>query len=265
MNPIARIAAVADKEFRLNLRFPMEYVASNLVTPIKSAILMYLIYHGLLKDSQTSLGVLNKQNFQVYVLIGTTCHSLFIASLSTFRSRMSSEKYWQTIAATLVSPASILEVIMGFIIGSVGIHLCFSILILGVTAYLFSIPLSIFLISIYFLFVITLIGFGFGLVGTTFSLVWEGKAFIFDYSIQIIIFASCFYYPIETLPKFLHKSVALLPTFQASQMIQHLFLFNDFVHFWPKLFVLTGCSLFILCLPALKNLTLAFLSLSCPK
>jgi len=250
MKVTERVLAIADKEWRLNLRFPMEYIATNVVNPFKSAVVMYFLYRGLLTTGDHSLGVLNRATFPMYVVLGSTCHSLFMASLYTFRTKMVSEKYWQTITATLVSPASILEVIAGFIIGSVGIHLVISSLIVGVVSWFFNVPFSVFATSILLLLLISLLGFGFGLIGTTFSLVWEGKAFLFDYSIQGLIFLSCFYYPLETLPRTIHPLVKLLPTYQAGQMIQHLFIFGSHPNFVSYLSMLTVGTLFILCLPA---------------
>lgn len=247
---IERIKAVAKKEWRLNLRFPMEYFASNLVSPIKNAVLMYLLYRGFLKGSENSLGVLNGENFQVFVILGTTCHSLFNASMQTFRFKMITEKYWMTIMATLVSPASILEVIAGFILGSIAIHLFVGALILCVTAYFFSIPLAYVGMGILCLFLVSLLGFGFGLIGTTISLVWEGKTYLFDYALQAVAFLSCFYYPVETLPVSLHGVVKVLPTYQASQLIQTLYLSGIPADFATLLGYVVVSSLLILCIPA---------------
>jgi ABC-type polysaccharide/polyol phosphate export permease len=142
-------------------------------------------------------------------------------------------------------------VILGFIIGSVGIHLLISCAILAVAAIAFSASIKIFLISVFLLFLIALLGFGLGIVGTAFSLVWEGKSFLFDYSIQALIFLSCFYYPLETLPKMIHGVVRWLPTYQAAQMIQQLFLFGSHPHFFALLSYIVLSSVLILCAPAL--------------
>jgi ABC-type polysaccharide/polyol phosphate export permease len=226
MNSTRRVYAIAAKEWRLNSRFPMEYLAANLVSPLKSAMLMFFIYRGLLKGSTQSLGLLNGGNYGSYVFLGTTCHSLFMASVYTFRSKMVMEKYWQTITATLISPASVLEVILGFMIGSGTINLLISGAIFALTTILFPIPVASFLGALGLLLMLSFIGFGFGMIGTTISLCWEGKSFLFDYFMQALIFLSCFYYPIETLPKPIHGLVEILPTYQVSHLIQVLFLAN---------------------------------------
>jgi ABC-type polysaccharide/polyol phosphate export permease len=249
MRSLERIHAIASKELRLNLRFPMEYFAANVVTPIKSCVLMFFLYRGLLSNGQ-SFGIVNQGNYALYVLIGTTCHSLFMAALYTFRSRMVTEKYWLTITATLISPASILETILGFIIGSVAIHLMISATVLAAAAILFKIPFVNFATSLFMLVIIALLGFGFGLVGTTLSLCFEGKTWIFDYCLQIIVFLSCFYYPLQTLPVAIHPLVRILPSFQASQLIQQIFLYGTHPQFWLKLAFLAVNSLLVLCVPA---------------
>ncbi len=250
MNSLERIMAVARKEWRLNLRFPAEYLLQNAVSPLKSAVLMFFLYRGLLtKGSQ--LGMLRQDNYQIFVLVGTTCHSLFLTSISTFRFKMVSEKYWSTIIATLVSPASMLEVIAGFIIGSIGLHICMAGIILGVTAVMFHTPLHLFLTSFVLLLFLCLMGFGIGLIGTTMSLVFEGYSFVFDYASQALVFASCFYYPIETVPAFAHPFIRALPTYQAAQLVQQLYLVGFHFHFWASVAYVMINSALLLCIPAL--------------
>lgn len=247
MSSSRRILAIASKEWRLNSRFPMEYFAANLVSPLKSAILMYFLYRGLLKGQEQSLGMLNGTNFQSYVLLGTTCHSLFMASVYTFRSKMVMEKYWQTITATLVSPASVLEVIVGFMFGSGAINLVISFGIFALTTLLYPVPLPVFLSSLALLVLLSFLGFGFGMIGTTISLCAEGKSFVFDYLMQGLIFLSCFYYPIETLPAPIHGVIRLLPTYQVTSMIQELFILKQPAHVFLSLgYVLASCFVVLL-------------------
>jgi ABC-type polysaccharide/polyol phosphate export permease len=247
---IKRILAVSSKEWLLNLRFPVDYLVNNAVNPLKTAVLMFLIYRGFLTENQ-HLGLVGKGTYAIFVLIGTSCHSLFLNSVLTFRTKMVAEKYWLTILGTLVSPASIFEVIGGFIIGSVGIHLFFSACMLVVVAFFFKATVSTVLISMLLMFLISIIGFGLGLILTTINLVWEGKMFLFDYGLQLIIFLSCFYYPIETLPNFVRPSVHLLPTYRAAEAIQHLFIFGSVEHFPQVLLYLAVSAVIILCVPAI--------------
>ncbi len=250
MNSLSRILAVAKKEWRLNLRFPLEFLATNAVSPLKTAILMLLLYRGLLVNG-SQFGLLRKDNYQVFVLVGTTCHSLFLTAMSTFRFKMVSEKYWSTITATLVSPASILEVIAGFIIGSVGFNILMAAAILGGTAIFFHGTLQMYLISMGVLFLLCLMGFGIGILGTTMSLVFEGYAFFFDYLTQALIFVSCFYYPIETLPRFAHAFIRALPTYQATTLIQQYYLVGYHYHFFMSVGFVALNAVILLCLPAL--------------
>lgn len=251
MRTLERIGAVAAKEWRLNLRFSMEYFASNAVSPIKAAILMYLLYRGLLNGTNSSLGIVNQSNFQVFVLIGTTCHSLFMASLFTFRFKMLTEKYWQTFTGTLVSPASIFEVIAGFILGSILIHLFVGTLVLLAAMVIFHLTFAQFAAALGVLLCLMIFGFGVGLIGTTVNLVWEGRTWVFDYAVQALVFMSCFYYPIETLPEFLRGPVKILPTFQATHLVQNLILVGSAPD-WPWVVTyIVMTSLIVLILPAL--------------
>jgi ABC-type polysaccharide/polyol phosphate export permease len=251
MNATRRISAIASKEWRLNSRFPMEYLAANLVSPMKSAVLMYFIYRGLLKNHEQQLGMLNGGNFTSYVFLGTTCHSLFMSSVYTFRSKMMMEKYWQTITATLISPASVIELILGFMIGSGSINLLISGAIFAVTTILYPVPVHAFLGALTLLLMLSFLGFGFGMIGTTISLCWEGKSFVFDYLMQAIIFLSCFYYPIETLPKSIHGFIKFLPTYQVTHLIQELFLLKDYGPIGLSVaYVALSCAV-VLVIPAL--------------
>ncbi|MBI4404285.1 MAG: ABC transporter permease [Deltaproteobacteria bacterium] len=227
MKSMTRIIAIATKEWRLNVRFPMEYFANNLVSPLKAAILMYFIYSGLLQRENSSLGLLSRDNFSIFVILGTTCHSLFTSSLFIFRQKLLNEKWWQTVTATLISPASTFEMIIGFIIGSGTLNIAVAVTLFSIIACFVPIHAEAFIISILVILLLAIFGFGMGLIGATFALCWEGKSFLFDYAIQAIVFLSCFYYPIETLPKVLHSGIELLPTYHAVRLVQELYLYGS--------------------------------------
>lgn len=219
-----RIGAIATKEWRLNSRFLVEYLAANLISPAKSAILMYLLYAGFLTSPEAKFGMLDSRNFTTFVLLGTTCHTVVMSSIYIFRTKMVMEKWWQTVTATLVSPASMVEVILGFMLGSGAIHLVIGGTFFALIAVVSGASAGAVGLSFLVLVLLSLLGFGIGLVGAAFSLCWEGKSWLYDYAIQLLVFLSCFYYPIETLPRFLHGAVQWLPTFQGSQLIQSLYL-----------------------------------------
>lgn len=220
----SRIAAIATKEWRLNSRFLVEYLAANLISPLKSAVLMYLLYAGFLTSPDMKFGLLDRSNFTTFVLLGTTCHTVVMASVYIFRTKMVMEKWWQTVTATLVSPASMVEVILGFMLGSGAVHLVIGGGLFGLIAIYSGASLQAVIASFVMLLFLSLLGFGIGLVGATFSLCWEGRSWIYDYAIQLFIFLSCFYYPIETLPKFLRGIAHWLPTYQGAQLIQAFYL-----------------------------------------
>ncbi len=211
---------------------------------------MYFLYRGLLHSHQ-AFGLLDRNNFQIYVLLGTTCHSLLMACVYTFRSKMVMEKWWQTVTATLISPLSTLELLAGYLIGSGSLNFLISALIFSGVSLLFPVTASTFFLSILILFLIALWGFGIGMIGATLVLCWEGKSFLFDYGIQAIIFLSCFYYPIETLPNWFHSVIHLLPTFHASQIIQELFLVGKSTHLMESLAYVTASAVFAVVIPAL--------------
>lgn len=222
-----RISAVAAKEWRLNLRFPLEFFIGHLTSPIKSAILMSLLYSGFFRNSTAFIGGVTNENYVVYVFLGTVLHSQLNSSIGIFRGKMSAEKYWQTATSTLLTPISIFEVITGFMIGSGGITLFINVMILSLVTVIFPISLPLYLCSVFVLFLLSVFGFALGLIGATVSLCWEGKSFLFDYTVQGITFLSCFYYPIEILPKLLQKVVVFMPTYQLGSALHLLYTSNN--------------------------------------
>lgn len=223
----SRILAIASKEWRLNTRFFFEYLANNLISPVKTAILMYFIYAGFLGRESFSLGMVNKDNFHTFVFIGTTCHGIMLASVYVFRTKMLMEKWWQTVTATLISPVTTIEMIFGFILGSGTVHVAMGGVMFAVIAWFSHVSISAFLASFLTLCLLATFAFGLGLLGATMALCWEGKSFLFDYGIQGLTFLSCFYYPIETLPKVLHPVIQVLPTYHAATLIQQLYLYGE--------------------------------------
>jgi len=243
------VYAIAIKEWRLNSRFLVEYLAAHLVSPIKTAILMYLIYSGFLKGGNSSLGNLNIDNFQLFVLLGTTCHSVVMGSVNILRTKLMTEKYWQTVTATLVSPATMADVMLGYILGSGAINIAIGSIVFILVSIFFPVSLSSLLISLVVLLLIAIFGFGLGLIGATIALCWEGKSFLFDFFIQALVFLSCFYYPIQTLPESIHGFISILPTYQGAQLIQSLFIDNAAVNILRTITYLTSCCAVVLILP----------------
>lgn len=219
-----RILAIAAKEWRLNLRFPTEYLINNLVSPVKSMVLMCLLYSGFFRSSSIEyFGNVTQDNFIVYVLLGTVLHSQFSTSIAVFRGKMVTEKYWNTATATLLTPVSIFEVVGGFMIGSGGVAIVVNALILSFITLVYPIKLKLYLLSLLVLLLIAFLGFSLGLIGAMIGLCWEGKGFLFDYSVQAITFLSCFYYPIQLLPATVQKVVQFMPTYQLSNALHELY------------------------------------------
>ncbi len=223
MNAKTRVMAVARKEWRLNLRFPAEYFIHNLVSPVKSAILMIFIYSGFFKTAG-NFGNMTKENFIAYVLLGSILHSQLTTSIGIFRGKLVMEKYWQTAMATLLSPASIYEVLAGYALGSGGISFLVNIGLLSAVTFVWPVSAGTYLLSLFVLFLMALLGFGLGLIGATIGLCYEGKSFAFDYGVQLITFLSCFYYPVEILPKVIKPFVTIMPTYQLGEALHNFYL-----------------------------------------
>jgi ABC-type multidrug transport system permease subunit len=208
------------------------------------------MYHGFLSGTDIGFGGIRKENFTVFVLLGTTCHSLFSASVAVFSDKLLTEKWWQTVLATLCSPATSLEVIVGFMVGSGGVHIAIAFLFLTMISILYQATLVTFFYGILILAMLATLGFGIGLLGAIARLCFEGQAFIFDYVMQAVIFFSCFYYPIEMIPAFMRHGVTLLPTYQMASLLHQIYLTGFNVSMLPALTGLAALSVLALWIPA---------------
>jgi len=253
MTKTERVGAIALKEWRLNLRFPTEYFAANLFGPVKSALLMCLIYGGFLRSEGSHFGMVAHDNYALYVIVGTTCHSLLSNCVYVLVSKLVTEKWWQTVVATLISPASALELVLGFLIGSGGLHVAFATAITLIITLFHPISWSALLMVLYMMFLLSLLGFGVGLFGAMLNLCFEGKAFLFDYCVQGIIFMSCFYYPIELLPHALRGIPHFLPTYYMGVVVHDCFLSG----YSPSFLAVAG-GLTVFCVLILGLSTLLF-------
>lgn len=218
-----RVSAIASKEWRLNLRFATEYFIGNFVTPVKSALVMILIYSGFFKASDIFLTSVTKENYIGYVLVGSILHSQFTNSAGLLSGKFVAEKYWQTALGTLLSPATISEVTLGYAIGSGGMTTLVNILLLGVVTFFFPISFSSFLMAVGILLLISALGYSLGLLGATIGLVWEGKLFLYHYGMQVLTFFSCLYYPIGVIPEALQPIVRWMPTYQIGEAMHNLY------------------------------------------
>lgn len=220
---LERILAIALKEWRLNLRFTGEYFINNLFTPLKSALVMIFLYSGFFKATDIFLGSVTKDNYLGYVLLGSILHSQLNNAAGILNGKLVAEKYWQTALATLLSPASIYEVLLGFAIGSGGITIFVNIVLLALVTLFYPISIASFFMAVLVVGLMALLGFGLGLIGATIGLVWEGKQFLFGYAFQVLTFISCLYYPIGIMPQFVQPIVTYMPTYQLGEVLHSIY------------------------------------------
>ena len=223
---ISRILTIAKKESVLKLRFKWGYIFDSIVNPLRLGLLFFFVYSGFFYSGAENIGGVTAKNYIVFVLLGMTMANLFTSGFKVISNSFLREKWWKTIQGLLTSPAKKIEILLGFGIGALADILpvfLFSIII----AYII-LPISL-INFLYFLAIIIityLMVLGLGFINAVFTLSNENLASFFHFASWGVIFLSCFYYPITSLPKFIHPLVKLNPLYYANVVIKSLWMYN---------------------------------------
>jgi ABC-2 type transport system permease protein len=225
---INRILAIAKRQVILRLRFKWDYFMHTIVFPAKNLIAFLLIYLGFFYSGATNIGGITRENYIVFLLLGMMFMAIFNTGWDIIAGSFLNEKYWQTIQGVLISPAKKLEIILGYGIG--GLVNIAPLLLLSLIFCYIIIPIRIinFVYIIILLLLMYLAILGAGFVQAALKLSNENIAALLTPAFWVWVFISCFYYPITSLPKFIHPIVELNPIYHANYVIKHLWIYNTF-------------------------------------
>lgn len=221
---IKQIWAITKKELHLEARYLIPFFSNVFFNPLKMAVWFFIVYFGFFSNGATSLGDLNKDNYVLFLTIGSTFNMFFTIATSNFPTKFFNEKYWKTIQGFIIAPLNNFKFVIGLSLAEL-IKASFGVFVFS------SIAMIFFPISIYkFLLVLAVIIFVFigimfiGLIRAAYILVNENINTVFEYAFMGVGFISCFYYPIQAFPKFLQPVIYYNPVYQGISLVRNIWI-----------------------------------------
>lgn len=228
----------------METRYVLPFLSGVFFGPLKVAVWFIVIYFGFFSVGNTGIGNLNKENYILFILLGSIFQIFFTIATSDFPNKFFYEKYWKTIQGILIAPINSLKFVFGLSLSEI-IKTSFAFFVLS------AIALSVFPIPLYkFALIVVIIlsmfvGLMFvGLIRATFILINENINTIFEYIFLAVGFLSCFYYPIETFPRFIRPLIYINPVYQAIDLIRNIWLdhpISPFSIYWILIWIPIFC------------------------
>lgn len=213
---------IAAKEFQLARRYPLATLSRNLISPIKMLILFSIIYWGVFSAGLESIGSFRSEHIIILLLTGTLINTIFSGGVHLFIEKFHNEKVWKTIQIIITAPINLLSVFAGYWITWGAINIVLPILIFGILLILFQMNLIYLIVIILLLISAFTISLAYGLIIGTACLHNENWKFPSELFVYVWTFLSCFYYPIELLPKFLHTIIQINPIYIITNSIRNI-------------------------------------------
>jgi len=216
---IRSIWAITKKDLRIAFRFPKNFVATQLITPLRQFVLFLLIYQSFFIVTQNQpLGYWSRSNYIPSLLLSSIFNTSFQYAYYRFRSHFIREKYWKTIQLFLTAPLSKLDFLIGSIF-ALAIELSISIICyLALFQLLHPVSFLSFLLISGSLFLMLFGVLGVGLMQGAISISNENYLFVFDYLYAGWFFFSCFYYADSALPAAFRFLVKVNPIYHAIEI-----------------------------------------------
>jgi len=234
---IRQSLAIAKKEVILDLRFKWNFFFSYMLMPVKWFLLFILIYFGFYTFGAGNLGWVSIDNYLTFLLFGTLFHFIVITSLRVYAQKFKQEKFWQTIQGILIAPLGNFSLVIGIALSGL-LYLFFILLFTFIAAYIINqVSIGIFLFTL----VVVLISYlslqGIGLIYASFTLTNENFMFLFVYLELLITTLSCFYYPIDVIPRALRPIIYLNPVYHANLIVKKLWITGTY-NIWSFIFLI---------------------------
>lgn len=231
-NFINQVFAVAEKEIRLKLRWGKDYFLAVIVTPLIYLIPYFLIYQGIFNLGSGNIGDLTRENYAVWLFLGTIYFTFASRGFGTFEPRFISEKYWMTIQATFLTPTNKYALLIGITIETF-LETFVPLVIFTILSYIILPTTFLSLIGILGLLLVVLIASaGIGLLRGGIALINENFRSIIYYAIYFILFFSCYSLPYEILPKSLQFFVIINPFYHGLLLIRSMWFNTLSVELW---------------------------------
>ncbi|MFH1225416.1 MAG: ABC transporter permease [Candidatus Diapherotrites archaeon] len=248
MSIIDESLAIGEKETTLAMRFKFAFFADSMISPLMRIMPFLLVYWGFFLLGQGTAAIGNEvtsQNFVVFLVLGMLADVFFFSGWSTFLQKFTAEKYWQTVDATLLAPINRLSLIFGVGLAEAISLFPSTLMFLALCFFLMPISfvnLALVLFALLLLFTVSL---SIGLIVGCAGLFNENFVPLFGYMRIVVVFFSCFYYPLEVLrvPQFgaiggILPTIAYFnPIYQGVNVIRSIWL-HGIVPFEPLMYLL---------------------------
>ena len=216
---IGVIWAITRKDLKIAFRFPKNFIATQLISPLRLFVMFGLVYQTFfVATSNQNVGLWKRDNYVAVLILGAIFYTCANQAFYRFKQSFLNEKYWRTIQIFLTVPISKLD----FLLASS----CALILELAATVLFYLIlfaayhpvsPLNLIpVVTALYLMIFGLLGIS--LMHGSFAISNENYLFLFDYSFAGLIFFSCFYYDAGAIPQILRPLVFISPLYHAVEL-----------------------------------------------
>lgn len=216
------LLATVEKELRLELRFKFSFIFSAFLDPLVNTVWFGILYFGFFSMGAKPLWGVTKEGFIPFLVLGSLVNVFFSLGFGVFSYKLLYEKFWQTIEAFLVAPVSRFHLLMGLGLVEL-IRVSFALLLfLGLCFWLKPVSWEVVVLVPLILVGLLFGSLGLGMLRGVFTLTNENILPFFNILYWGWGFLSCFYYPVEILPRFLQPLCLVNPIYHAVTLIRHL-------------------------------------------
>ncbi|NVM03965.1 MAG: ABC transporter permease [Candidatus Helarchaeota archaeon] len=246
--------AIAEKEIKLKLRFPLNFFSEIFIKPFISLIPYIILYAGIftaqspnntlitlylakdypdlfnfllfnfLKDNFSSS--FNQTTYLSWLLVGNIIFIFSRNGFDAFMSRFRTEKYWSTIQGMLLTPINRYLMLLGFVITSFIESMIFFVMMIIISFLVY--PIAFYQVILIFLiaFLMILASSGLGLIKGAVYISTESLLTIFELLQFFILFISCYSIPIEYFPESLQFLALINPFYHGVNSAQNIYFGN---------------------------------------
>ncbi|MBU0579692.1 MAG: ABC transporter permease [Candidatus Margulisbacteria bacterium] len=215
------------KDFRNLFRFKLTLL-NFVFSPLLTMVSFLLVYASVFTvGGVDDLGYVQQENYLIYLLTGFVAYSCF--QVSWQKSNLSGEKIMQTLEGILLTPRNRLYIMIGKASRSL-FEVMIIVLVFSVLMYLLepSIDWSRLLIGSLGLGFIFVIFMNIDFIISAIGMSEEGfQAILTTYIPRGFLLISCVYYPIATLPEWLHWLVFINPVWYGVNIFRSAFMAAD--------------------------------------
>lgn len=217
---LRRVFAIARRHLLQSMRFRWDYIFGIFLGPLKLMLLFFFIYTGFFYSGARNIGGVTTENYIVFLALGTVMSSIFGKGYNAIRGGLRTEKWWQTAEGLLVSPATRLDILLGYGIASLIHSLPMFIMVFTFAYIIMPVPLLNLIYIIALMLAMYAAVLGVGLVYGAFALTNENYNTAFSIASSGILFLSCFFYPMVALPGIFHPLIKVNPIYLANHAVK---------------------------------------------